>query len=150
MQTIEFHRDRYLISTDPARLDITAIHDFLTNESYWAKGIQRETVEKAIAHSLCFGVYEAGQQIGYARVISDYATYGYLDDVYLLESYRGKGLGKWLMECVVSHPELQTLRRFMLATRHAQKFYNQFGFNALKYPDRHLERLALDFYKQIP
>jgi len=150
MQPIEFQRNQFLISTDPNRLDPTAIHNFLANESYWAKGIQREAVEKAIAHSLCFGLYDAEQQIGFARVISDYATYGYLDDVYVLAPYRGQGLGKWLMACVLAHPQLQTLRRFMLATRHAQAFYNQFGFNALAFPQRHLEKLAPDFYQKIP
>ena len=147
---IEYQRHPFTISTDPARLDFNAIHNFLANESYWAKGITRETLGKAIAHSLCFGVYKGGRQIGFARVISDYATYGYLDDVYLLAPYRKQGLGRWLMECIIDHPELQTLRRFSLATKEVQAFYNKFGFQALKHPARHLERLAPGFYATVP
>src|SRR5438067_828954 len=97
----EYYNDRFTISTDPSRLDIASIHDYLCNESYWAQGIPREVVERAVAHSLCFGVYDGERQIGLARVITDQATYAYLCDVYVLEFYRGQGIGKWLMNCIL-------------------------------------------------
>src|SRR5215470_13564808 len=100
------------ISTDPARIDLTTVHGFLT-ESYWAHGIPRHTVEQAIRNSLCFGIYREKQQVGFARVITDRATFAYLADVFVLEPYRGRGLSKWLMECIMTHPDLQELRRWM-------------------------------------
>lgn len=134
----EARRDDYLISTDPARLDVAAIHGYLTR-SYWCAGIPREVVERSIRHSLCFGLYRNDAQVGLARVITDRATYAYLCDVYILEDHRGHGLGKWLMETVLSHPWLQGLRRFMLATRDAHGLYEQFGFRPLAEPQRHME-----------
>jgi GNAT superfamily N-acetyltransferase len=139
-------RDGFEISTDPARLDLDLIHRYLSAESYWARGIAREVVERACVHSLCFGLYTAGQQAGFARVVTDYATYAYLNDVFVLEAYRGRGLGAWLMETVVAHPALQGLLRFSLATRDAQGFYERFGWQALRYPERHMERLAPGYY----
>jgi GNAT superfamily N-acetyltransferase len=136
----------FVVSTDPIRLDIDLIHTFLAAESYWARGIDRATVVRACRHSLCFGLFDGQAQIGFARVISDYATYAYLNDVFILEAYRGKGLGQWLMECVMAHPDLQGLRRFALTTRDAQGLYAQFGFGPLHYPDRHMERLPPDYY----
>lgn len=136
---LEFHQGEFLVSTDPTRLDVDAIHAFLSR-TYWAEGVAREVVERSLRHSLCFGLYHQGRQIGLARVITDHATFGYLADVYVLEEFRGRGLAKWLMRCILAHPELQSLRSLRLATRGAQALYRQFGFTALKHPEHHLER----------
>jgi len=143
----EYRRDSFTISTDPARLDADAIHAFLTR-SYWAEGIPKDIVARALQHALCFGVYDGVKQIGLARVISDYATYAYLADVYVLEDYRGQGLGKWLMTCVMSHPDLQGLRRWSLATRDAHGLYRQYGFAELARPERWMEILDADVYRK--
>lgn len=127
------------ISTDPARVDVPAVHAFLT-ASYWAKGIPRETVEHSIQNSLCFGVYHGQRQVGFARVITDRATFAYLADVYVLPELRGRGLAKWLMECILAHPDLQGLRRWSLATRDAHRLYEKFGFRALQAPERWMEK----------
>jgi len=143
----EQRRGEFLISTDPARLDLDVIHDFLTN-CYWAKGVPREVVARSIEHSLCFGVYDGnGAQIGFARVISDFATIAYLGDVFMLESDRGRGLSKWMMECIMRHPALQNLRRWILLTRDAHGLYAQFGFTPLKSPDRYMELHRPDVYE---
>lgn len=134
----ETTRGPYTISTDVARLDIDAIHAYLTR-SYWAEGIPRDLVARSIEGSLCFGLYGGSGQIGFARVITDRATFAYLCDVYVLEEHRGAGLGKWLMEAVVSHPALQGLRRFVLATRDAHGLYAKFGFKPLADPGRYME-----------
>ena len=131
-------RGEYAISTDPQRLDPVAIHAYLT-QSYWSPGIPRSTVERAIAHSLCFGVYHAAKQVGFARVITDRATFAHLVDVFILEPHRGKGLSKWLVQFIKSHEDLQGLRRFMLVTKDAHRIYQQFGFANPTYPDRILE-----------
>ena len=128
----------YEISTDPARLDIDAIHAFLT-QSYWSPGIPRATVARAIANSLCFGAFWQGQQVGFARVVTDKTTFAYLCDVYVLEAHRGHGLSKQLMDHVVKHPDLQGLRRMMLATRDAHGLYAKYGFKALAAPDVMME-----------
>ncbi len=136
---IESHRGEFLISTDPSRLDLDVIHGFLTN-CYWAKGIPREVVARSIEHSLCFGVYDgSGAQVGFARVVSDFATVAYLGDVFVLESHRGRGLSKWLMECITQHPGLQGLRRWILLTSDAHELYKKFGFTPVKAPDRYME-----------
>jgi len=140
-------RAEFTVSTDPARLDFAAVHAYLSDESYWAKGIPLATVKKALSNSLCFGLYQGGRQIGLARIISDRATFCYLCDVYVLDAGRGKGLGKWLIECVINHPELQGLRRMSLATADAHGLYEQFGFTALSKPDRMMERLDNDVYR---
>ena len=119
---------RFLISTDQSKLDLDVIHEFLSRESYWAAGIPRETVARSIENSLCFGVYDNARQIGFARVVTDFATYGYIADVFILEPYRERGLGKELMSSIMSHPKLQGLRRWSLGTRDAQGLYSQFGF----------------------
>jgi GNAT superfamily N-acetyltransferase len=142
-----FHRGEYSISTDPSRLDLDAIHSYLVR-AYWCEGIPRETLERAIAHSLCFGLFHDKNQVGLARVITDSATYAYLCDVYVLEDHRDKGLGKWLMECVMMHPALQRLRRFSLATRDAHGLYHQFGFRQLNKPDSMMEILRPDIYRK--
>ncbi|GAA4378340.1 GNAT family N-acetyltransferase [Hymenobacter koreensis] len=139
----------FTISTDPARLNIAVIHDYLSYHSYWAPGISRELVERSIRNSLCFGVYDAnGQQVGFARVVSDRATFAYLCDVFVLEAYRGQGLSKLLMQHIMAHPELQGLRRWMLGTRDAHTLYEQFGFTALASPARFMENARLDPYRQ--
>ncbi|HEX6397872.1 MAG TPA: GNAT family N-acetyltransferase [Steroidobacteraceae bacterium] len=122
---------RYEISTDPARLDITAMHAYLTR-AYWSPGIPFATVERAARHSLCFGLYErsTGKQVGLARVVTDHATFAYLCDVYVLEEHRGRGLGKFLMRSVTAHPALIGARRIMLGTRDAHGLYARFGFRA--------------------
>ena len=141
-----FQREGYLISTDPAQLDLDAIHAYLVR-AYWCEGIPRETMERAIANSLCFALLRGTAQIGFARVITDSATYAYLCDVYVLEEHRDKGLGKWLMECVMGHPALQGLRRFSLATRDAHGLYRQFGFRELSKPESMMEILRPDIYR---
>jgi GNAT superfamily N-acetyltransferase len=125
---IEAHRDYFTISTDPTRLDVDAIADMLSR-AYWAKGRTRDVIVRYIQHSLTFGVYGGNRQIGLARVVSDYTTFAWLCDVFIHENYRGHGLGKWLMETVHSHPDLQGLRRWMLATR-----------DALATPERWMEK----------
>lgn len=131
-------KGEYEVSTDPGRVDATVVHEFLTN-SYWARGISLETVRQSIENSLCFGVYGHGRQVGFARVISDRATFAYLADVFILPEYRRRGLSKWLMECIMGHPDLQGLRRWMLATQDAHGLYRQFGFTSLNSPDRWME-----------
>jgi GNAT superfamily N-acetyltransferase len=135
---IEHRRGEFLISTDRDRLSLDVIHSFLTN-CYWAKGIPRDVVARSIAHALCFGVYDNHAQVGFARVVTDFATIAYLGDVFLLPSHRGRGLGKWLMECIVQHPALRNLRRWILLTRDAHRLYSQFGFTPLKAPERYME-----------
>ncbi|HEX7973722.1 MAG TPA: GNAT family N-acetyltransferase [Anaerolineales bacterium] len=139
---MEFNRPPYIISTDPARLDQEIIHSYLSSESYWARGRSLDTVRRAIEHSLCFGLYQGEKQAGFARVVTDYATFAWLCDVFVLEPYRGQGLGKWLVECVVSHPDLQAIPRLLLATRDAHKLYREYGeFAPLQAPERWMERV---------
>lgn len=140
-------RGAFLVSTDRALLDLEVIHGFLTN-GYWAKGIPLEVVQRSVEHSLCFGVYDSGRaQVGFARVVSDFATVAYLGDVFVLESHRGRGLGKWLMECIMQHPSLQGLRRWILLTRDAHGLYTQFGFTPLKSAERYMELHRPDVYE---
>jgi len=144
---VEYRRDEFLVSTAREQLDLDAVHGFLTN-SYWARGIPREVVERSIAHALCFGIYDVeGAQVGFARVISDFATIAYIGDVFVLETHRGRGLGKWLMECITMHPALQDLRRWILTTRDAHGLYSQFGFTPVKAPERFMELHRPDVYK---
>ena len=143
----EHHRDGFTVSTDPARLDLDAVHAFLTT-AYWCAGIPRGTVARALSGSLCFGLYAGERQIGLARVITDAATFAYLCDVYVLPERRGKGLGRWLMECVMAHPDLQGLRRFTLVTRDAHELYRPFGFTEIQNPARHMEIVRPGLYKQ--
>jgi GNAT superfamily N-acetyltransferase len=135
-----------MISTDENRLQIDAIHKFLTEESYWARERTREQTERAIKNSLPFGVYKGENLIGFARVVSDYATFAYLGDVFILEEFRGKGLSKWLMETVLSHPDLQGFRRWILATKDAHALYEKYGFTGLKHPERWMEKAAPNAY----
>lgn len=142
---MQWSKGEFSVSCDPARQDLDVIHGFLT-KTYWAKGIPKETVRKSIEGSLCFALLHNDEQIGFARVITDRATIAYLGDVFVLESYRGRGLAKWLMECVSSHPDLQGLRRWMLATSDAHGLYQQFGFKALGKPHVFMERHDPDVY----
>jgi len=135
----------YEISCDKGRLDIDAIHAFL-ERSYWSPGIPRNVVQGAIANSLCFGVYHGATQVGFARVVTDKATFAYLADVYVLETHRGRGLGKKLVGFIMAHEDLQGLRRFILATRDAHSLYSQFGFRPLAMPERLMEILVPDAY----
>jgi GNAT superfamily N-acetyltransferase len=137
----EIIRDGYLISDDPARLDVVAIHAYLAR-SYWARDIPFKIVRRSLENSLGLGVYaHAGAQVGFARVVSDYTTFAYLCDVYILEAHRGRGLSKALMEAVTSHPKLQHLRRFNLVTQDAHGLYRQFGFTPAKHPERYMEKI---------
>lgn len=170
----------YEISADPARLDLDVIHRYLSEEAYWSPGIPREVVARAIANSLCFGIYEKGglpgpssreapgfaevasprqasltsrakpgAQVGFARLITDRATYAYLADVFVLPAHRGKGLSKHLMETIIAYPEMQGLRRWMLATRDAHELYARYGFTPIAKPDRLMERHDPDVYAQL-
>jgi GNAT superfamily N-acetyltransferase len=142
---MEWTRGAWTISTDSARLDVTVIHGYLSR-SYWAAGIPIRTVERSIERSLAFGLYEGAAQIGFARVISDFATFAYLADVFVLESHHGRGLGVWLMEVVRSHPDLQNLRRWMLMTRDAHGLYRKVGFRELDDPVRCMQILDREIY----
>jgi len=142
---IEQRRGEFLLSTDPGRLDVSLIHSFLT-ECYWAKGIPLEVVARSIQNSLCFGIYENGKQVGFARVISDFATFAYIGDVFIIESFRGHGLGKWIMQSIMQHPRLQALRRWSLLTRDAHGLYTQFGFTPLESSERYMEIHNRDVY----
>ncbi|WP_207423002.1 GNAT family N-acetyltransferase [Desertivirga brevis] len=135
-----------LISTDKTKLDIPLIHSYLSKESYWAKNIPLEIVERSIENSLCFGVYLNDNQIGFARIMSDYATFAYLADVFVLPPYRKRGVSKKLMEFIKEHPSLQGLRRWMLATMDAHGLYKQFGFSQLAHPDRFMEISTTGLY----
>ncbi len=134
------------LSTDPARLDRTLIHEFLSGQSYWATGVPRAVIERAIEHSLCFGVYLEGTQVAFARVVTDRATFAYLADVFVQPAHRGAGIGKWMLGGILRHPDLQGLRRFILATRDAHELYARFGFTPLANPARFLERFSPEPY----
>jgi GNAT superfamily N-acetyltransferase len=137
----------YLISTDKSRLDLELVYKFLTN-CYWAEGVARDVVQRSIENSLCFGVFAGSRQVGFARVITDYATYAYIGDVFIVESHRGKGVSKRLMRAIMEHPQLQGLRRWSLVTRDAHGLYEQFGFTPLSDPEKYMELHDPDVYKQ--
>ncbi len=147
MNDHDYTSNEYTISTDKRRLQLDVIHGYLVN-SYWAANVPRAVVERSIEHSLCFGVYKGSDQIGFARVITDYATFGYIGDVFILEPYRGQGLSKWLMKTIVEYPDLQGFRRWLLATKDAHGLYQQFGFKSLADASRFLERTNPDVYKR--
>lgn len=132
--------NRFSISTDKSKLDISIIHNFLKS-SYWAENVLRVTVEKSIKNSLCFGIYENNKQVGFARVISDYATSALLKDVFILESYRGQGLGKWLIKYILAYPELQDVPKWLLGTKDAHELYRRYGFQNLTAPETIMIRL---------
>jgi len=137
----EFQRDGYTISTDQGRLDLGLIHEYLSQHAYWAIGRPLEVTQRAIENSLCFGVYVGEAQVGFARVVTDYATFGWLCDVFIVESQRGRGLAKWLVETVVAHPALTGLKQIILATRDAHELYRNYGgFRALEQPEKWMVR----------
>ena len=143
---MEIQKDEFTISTDRSRLDVDAIHRFLVEDSYWARERTLEQTKTAIENSICFGLYEGEKLIGFARVVSDKATFAYLGDVFILEKYRGRGLSKWLMEVIVGYSELQGLRRWVLATKDAHGLYSQFEFAPLRFPERWMEKTAPNAY----
>ena len=148
MEATERKKNGYLISTDKSLLDVDAVHEFLSQSSYWAENIAKSVVQKSIDHSLCFAVYHHNKLVGFARVISDFATFAYLADVFIVQGHRGKGLSKWLMQTIVEHPHLQGLRRFTLATRDAHGLYAQFGFTLFDKPERWMHIHDPDVYKK--
>ena len=141
----EWTHEGFTITCDPARIDRAAVHAFLTG-SYWAQGISRELVDRSLDGSLCFALLEGARQVGFARVITDQATFAYLGDVYVLPQLRGRGLGKWLIRCVMAHPRLQGLRRWILVTRDAHELYAPVGFAPLSSPDGYMEKHRRDAY----
>ena len=143
---MKIRKGDYEIDTDKRRLDIAAVHRFLSTESYWAQSRTLEQTLTAIENSQCFGVYKGREQVGFARVVTDKATFAYVGDVFITEPHRGKGLSKWLMQVMVDQPDMQGLRRWLLATRDAHGLYEQFGFTALVHPDRWMELTAPDAY----
>ncbi|HZI18190.1 MAG TPA: GNAT family N-acetyltransferase [Pyrinomonadaceae bacterium] len=137
---MDWHRGEYTISTDPARLDLGVVHRFISEESYWGRGRPLETVRRAVKNSLPFGIYRGAETVGFARVVTDYATFAWVADVFVVAGHRGRGLSKWLMEVMLSHPDLQGFRRWLLATKDAHGLYQQFGFKELRRPERFMER----------
>ncbi len=144
---MEWTRGAFTISTDAARIDRGLVHGFL-EESCWAAGISRDIMDRSIDNAMCFGVYEGAAQVGFARVISDFATVAYIADVFMVESRRGRGLGEWLMEAIVAHPRLQGLRRWMLVTRDAHGLYRKVGLSPLAHPERMMEMADPDIYRK--
>ena len=142
MQIHEMHMGTYTISTDPERINVNVVFAYLHHEAYWSKGIPLDVVDRSIRNSLCFGIYHADEMVGFARVISDYATFAYLGDVFVLPEHRGQGLSKNLMEAISIHPDLLGLRRFYLVTRDAHGLYEKFGFKGITQPERHMERVV--------
>ena len=139
MNDSAFEKKGFVISTDKSLIDFETVYSYLTNDSYWARGIKAERLKKAIEHSICFGIYHDGKQAGFARVVTDLATFAYICDVFILPDYRRHGLSKWLMQTIRQHPELQGLRRWSLATLDAHGLYEQFGFTALSKPQNWME-----------
>src|SRR5579864_3278402 len=147
MENITVKKAEFWITTDKSKLDLEFIHDFLANDAYWCKNIPYERVKRSVENSLSFGVFHNDKQIGYAKIISDYSTIAYLGDVFIIESYRGQGLGKWLMKVIMGHPDLQGLRRWILGTRDAHELYAQFGWTPISKPERMMEFYNADVYK---
>lgn len=143
----ESRRGAFVISTERSRIDVSLVHGFLRT-AYWSPGVPLDVVQRAIDHSLAFGVYNTTQQVGFGRIVTDYTTFAYLADVFILEPYRGEGLGKWLVETMLAHPELQGLRRWLLATQDAHELYRQCGFAPLNKPERFMERWTPNRYQQ--
>ena len=135
---VEYKKNPFTISSDPAKLDESVIFDYLAHESYWGMDLTPERLSRYLQYSLCFGVYDRAQQVGFARVVTDYTTFAYLADVFILPSHQGQGLGKWLVECILHHPELQSLRKWTLNTRDAHTLYERFGFQNDPKPENYL------------
>lgn len=149
MKIIEIAFDDYMITTDKSKMDVAAIHDFLSNHSGWSDNISFEIVKKSIDNSLNFGLFYNDKQIGFARVISDYTTIAYLGDIYVLDNFRGRGLSKKLMDCVIGHPNLQNLRRWILLTSTADWLYEKYGFTKIPKPEIYMENYNPDVYKNV-
>jgi GNAT superfamily N-acetyltransferase len=149
MTLYEQRQGNFLVSTDPAKVDLAATHAYLAR-AYWSEGIPKDLLARAIANSLCFGVYEETgdklKQVGFTRLVTDCATYAYICDVFILEEYRGHGLSKFMMACVMAHPDLQGLRRWNLVTRDAHGLYRQFGFKEVASPERYMEIIVPGIY----
>lgn len=143
---MDWRKDGYWLTTDASLFDRDALFHFISDLSYWSRGIPRATFERSLQNSLCFGLFHEETQIGFARVVSDFATFAYLGDVFVAEDYRGQGLSKWMMDCILAHPDLQGLRRWMLATRDAHELYKQFSFTELKAPEKFMERHNPEVY----
>ena len=139
---MDWHKENYRLTTDAACFDMDALYHFISEESYWARGMPRETFERAVQHSLCFGLFEGARQIGFGRVVSDFASVAYLKDVFILQDCRGRGLSTWMMDCILSHPELRAVRRWLLVTADAQQLYGRFGFTPLTAPEQFMERIG--------
>lgn len=148
MNIITTTKGDFTISTDKSKLDLEVIHDYLANESYWSKNIPKDRIRKSIANALCFGIYYKGKQIGYAKVVSDFSTMAYLGDVFVLEDYRRQGLSKWLMETIMSHPELTGLRRWILLTSDAHELYKKFGWQPIASPEKWMEIHRPDIFRE--
>jgi GNAT superfamily N-acetyltransferase len=142
---VEWHRGDYVISDDPARIDVATVHEWLSTDAYWSKGVPLDIVRRALANSIVFGIYRADVQVGFARVVSDKASFAWVADVYVSPNERGQGLGKWLMACIKEHPDLQGLRRWLLATSDAHGLYEQFGF-VTSTTGRLMEIVDMDIY----
>ncbi|PKN97175.1 MAG: GNAT family N-acetyltransferase [Chloroflexi bacterium HGW-Chloroflexi-5] len=138
----------FTITTDKSKMDLATIHRFLSEESYWCKNVPVKRVKKAMDHSLNFGVFHGDRQVGYARVISDFSSVAYLGDVFILKEFRGQGLSKWMMETIISHPELQGLRRWILLTADAHELYRKYGWTNIKNPEKWMEKHDPDAYKK--
>jgi GNAT superfamily N-acetyltransferase len=147
----EARKENYVISTDNSKIDVDTIYQYLSKDSYWAKGIPKDVVEKSIRNSLCFGVYFDDEQIGFARLVTDKATFAYLADVFILPAHRGKGLSKFLMQTIHAHPELQNLRRWWLGTKDAHSLYEQFGWTRIndEVAKRFMQKHNPDVYKNV-
>jgi GNAT superfamily N-acetyltransferase len=143
MAVLEKHLGKFVVTRDLSRMDMNVVHGYLPR-AYWCEGLPCETLERAMGNSLCFGLLEGENQIGFARVVSDRTTFAYVCDVFVLESHQGRGLGTWLMKCIVRHPELQGLRRWHLTTRDAHSLYRKVGFTLLSKPERHMELFTPD------
>ena len=143
---IEESRGDLTLTSDPARMDVSAIHRYLSQESYWARGIPLDLVARSLANSLCFGIFDGPAQVAFARVVSDRATFAWLCDVFVLEPYRRRGLARWLLDAIDRHPDVQGLRRWALATRDAHPLYARVGYAPIAHPDRHMERTVVDAY----
>ena len=148
MNIITTTKGDFTISTDKSKLDLEVIHDYLANQSYWSKNIPKERIRKSIANALCFGIYYKDKQIGYAKVVSDFSTMAYLGDVFVLEDYRGQGLSKWLMETIMSHPEITGLRRWILLTSDAHELYKKFGWQPIASPEKWMEIHRPDIFRE--
>jgi N-acetylglutamate synthase-like GNAT family acetyltransferase len=146
---LEYTKSEFLISTDKQKLDLQVIHQFLGQESYWAKDIPLEIIEKAIENPITYGIYHLGKQVGFGRITTDKAVFAYIGDVFVIEACRKKSLSKWMIECMLQHPELQTLRKWMLGTKDAHTLYEKFGFKAVPDPENVMELRNNDIYQKL-